>query len=122
MAEIARNTSLSVYFRPDHSTAWTLLGSSDFVVPDGSAPQSRSRVRFSANLKLDCNEATKEALKVGKAFQFRVAWTGRLTIMRFSVVAPVLDDPARPQCQVDNPSASKLPEEEFHDFDYEVTL
>ena len=123
LSGVSRGTSLSVWYRPDHYPAWTLLGTREFNVPSG-APQVRTRVRFAMNpaTMSGCNPATKEALHVGHAFQFRIAWTGRAKIDRFVVAAPVLDEAPRPQCQVDNAALAAYPDEEFQDLAYEVTL
>ena len=121
---ISRPTSLKVYFRPIHYPEWTLLGEREFNVPAGSPPQVRQLVRFSVNPRSieGCNSITKEALFVSHAFQFRIEWTGRLQICRFTVSAPILDQAPAAQCGVDNEEALEYPTEALRDFDYEVTI
>ena len=123
VSAISIDSSISVEYRPLHSTVWTELGSREFHVPSG-APQSRANVRFALNpaTMSGCNEATKEPLHVARAFQFRIKWAGRLKIDKFTAFAPLLDEGPRPQCAVDNPGLAAVPEETFDDFDYEVTL
>jgi len=120
IAGITRPTTLEVYFRPIHYPTWTLLGSQEFNVPDGSPAQVRARVKFAVNpaTMSNCNSVTKEALYSGHAFQFMIKWTGRLQINRFTVAAPVVEEAPRAQCQTDNANLIQYPEEEFHDFDY----
>lgn len=124
VAGISCPTELKVYFRPIHYPTWTLLGTKEFNVLAGSPAQVRTRVKFSVNpaTVTGCNEITKETLYVGHAFQFRLVWTGRMQIDRFTVAAPILDEAPRAQCQDDNPELLSYPDEEFHDFDYEVEL
>lgn len=124
VAGVTRPTTVSIYFRPLHYTAWTLLGSQEINVPPGTPPQVRTKLRFSINPAkfVGCNAVTKEVLYTGHAFQFRIAWTGRMQIDRFTVFAPILDEAPRLQCQTDNAAMVPYPAEEFHDYDYEVPL
>lgn len=123
LAGIARDTTVSVYFRPLHYSGWSLLGTQDIHVPSGGA-QVRTKLKFIVRPESlsSCNGATREPMHLAHGFQFRIVWTGNLQIDRFTVVAPVQDETSQPQCQVDNPDLVQYPEDEFHDFDYEVKL
>lgn len=124
LSGITRTTTLRVYFRPNHYPAWTLLGEQTFNVPAGSPSQVRSYVKFSLNVAkaTGCNPVSKEALHVGKAFQFRIEIVGRAQIDLFSVAMPMQEEAPRAQCQTDNANMAAYPEEDFFDFEYKVTL
>lgn len=121
---ITQPTTLSVYFRPTSYPEWTLLGTKEFNVPEGSPPQTRARVRFAPNYAtaFECDPITKLPLYNANLFQFKLVWTGRLTIDRFVVTATRLREIPFPLCDTDNPDGLAYPVDSDTDFDYAVSL
>ena len=121
--DIDRPTAVTAEYRPQHMLRWTPLGSALYNVPPGSGGQFRRLVLAPDMTQLEiCNPVTKDPPWMFHAMQFRLQWTGRLTIARLSTLASQQEEATQPACADDNPEGVSLPLEADDDFTYTVEI
>jgi len=124
LSDIARDTTIEVYFRPRGYSKWSLAATKTVLVPEGSQPQTRRRLHFPVSMtSTGCNPANREKLYLATHMQFAIVFTGRCKVDRFLATATlVLDPPAacveEEGVVVDNSAPGVV----LEDFDFAVTI
>lgn len=113
---------VKVYYRPAGYELWNLMGSTTIAAGAGLR-QHRSRIRFGVGPEV-WNDATKQSVLRGLAFQLCVEWTGEATLQRCHIGMESQDDSSRLACSSSESSGTDLVPGsggvELDDFDYEV--
>lgn len=123
LSNIRKSTDVSMYYRPKGYPGWTLMQTREINVP-GGAPQTRSQVKFSVDMRaVGCDSTTQQPLNVASEFQFAIVWTGWCSIDQLVAVANVKAPSVEDVCAEDNPDDEVLTlSDEIDDFRYRVTL
>lgn len=125
VSELRRSTTFKVYFRPKGYSLWNQIGAEQtIVVPPGSLPQGRRKLRFAVTEAFtQCDPATKTLVFSGVEFQFAIQWTGYCQLDTIRVLTTIEGErPPEPCSEVEGavvqPSASAGVE--LSDFEYEI--
>ncbi len=81
ISKLTRDTTVTVYARPNGYPFWAMLSSKLIRVGAGGSPQMRHRVRFGLDDILDkCDATNGRPLYNCAEFQFAIEWTGHMQL------------------------------------------
>lgn len=117
---LVHSTEFVVYYRPDNYPLWTRMGERRIEIGEGSLPQERRRLRFSA---AGCGGSRPHgSLRVGNTFQFLIEWRGWAQLDR--LLAEASEQKESPPLCSDDPDGAVIEADDDHiaanDFTYVV--
>jgi hypothetical protein len=123
LSDIYTPVNMAVYYRPSHSSIWSLAAVKSINVPAGGLPQFRRALRFGIDYdSTECDTLTNEKLYNGVEFQFCIKWTGHCAITKGRAVAEVVGE-APAACEEDNiDNIIEVDSGLLSDFSYEVPM